>query len=108
MQTTDISHHISGSFIQDLKGLRNNLLNMGGLIETQLVHAVDAVFSGDSNPRLRVSNDDHEVDDLDVIIDEEYETLHRIGDDAENRCKYGSIWSGAETFAKRILRLKVR
>ncbi len=71
MQTTDLSHHISRRFNKDLEDLRNNVLAMGGLVESQLGRAVEAVVSGDSELGLQVAYDDYKVNHLEVSIDEE-------------------------------------
>ena len=71
MQTTDLTDHISRRFNKDLEDLRNNVLAMGGLVETQLNRAIDAVVSGDSELGLQVAHDDYKVNHLEVSIDEE-------------------------------------
>ncbi len=71
MQTTDLTHHISRRFNKDLEALRNNVLSMGGLVESQLERAVEAVVSGDSELGLQVAYDDYKVNHLEVSIDEE-------------------------------------
>jgi len=71
MQTSDITDHISRRFNADLEDLRNNVLKMGGLVETQLSKAISAIVSGDSALGLKVANDDYKVNDLEVTIDEE-------------------------------------
>jgi len=71
MQTSDLSGHISQRFNKDLEDLRNSVLKMGGLVETQLASAITAVVSGDSELGLRVANDDYLVNNLEVQIDEE-------------------------------------
>jgi len=71
MHTSDITDHISRRFNSDLEDLRNNVLKMGGLVETQLSKAISAIVSGDSALGLKVANDDYKVNDLEVTIDEE-------------------------------------
>jgi len=71
MQTSDITDHISRRFNADLEELRNSVLKMGGLVETQLSKAISAIVSGDSALGLKVANDDYKVNDLEVTIDEE-------------------------------------
>jgi phosphate transport system protein len=71
MQTTDISDHISRRFNEDLEDLRNHVLKMGGLVETQLSKAIAAIVTGDSALGLKVANDDYKVNNLEVTIDEE-------------------------------------
>ena len=71
MQTTDISDHISKRFNEDLEDVRNHVLKMGGLVETQLSKAIAAIVTGDSALGLKVANDDYKVNDLEVTIDEE-------------------------------------
>ncbi|MDH4046705.1 MAG: phosphate signaling complex protein PhoU [Gammaproteobacteria bacterium] len=71
MQPTDLTDHISKRFNKDLEGLRNKVLAMGGLVETQLSDSIEAVVSGDSALGLRVAKDDYKVNKLEVSIDEE-------------------------------------
>lgn len=71
MQPTDLTDHISRRFNKDLEELRNNVLTMGGLVETQLASAIAAIVSGDSELGLAVARDDYKVNDLEVTIDEE-------------------------------------
>ncbi len=71
MQTTDLTGHISKRFNKDLDSLRNSVLTMGGLVETQLADAIASVVSGDSALGLRVAKDDYKVNKLEVSIDEE-------------------------------------
>ncbi len=44
---------------------------MGGLVEAQLLRAIAAIVSGDSDLGLKVANDDYKVNKLEVSIDEE-------------------------------------
>ncbi|MEM7763315.1 MAG: phosphate signaling complex protein PhoU [Pseudomonadota bacterium] len=71
MQTTDLTHHISRQFNKDLENLRNSVLAMGGLVESQLASAIEAVVSGNSELGLRVAHDDYKVNHAEVAIDEE-------------------------------------
>ncbi|MDX1507560.1 MAG: phosphate signaling complex protein PhoU [Woeseiaceae bacterium] len=71
MQASDLSDHISRRFNKDIEELRNNVLSMGGLVETQLSRAIAAIVSGDSELGLKVARDDYKVNKLEVAIDEE-------------------------------------
>lgn len=71
MEASDITDHISKRFNKDLEDLRNSVLTMGGLVETQLSKAIAAIVSGDSALGLKVANDDYKVNNLEVNIDEE-------------------------------------
>jgi len=71
MRTSDITDHISKRFNEDLEALRNNVLSMGGMVETQLSKAISAVVSGDSELGLKVAHDDYKVNRFEVTIDEE-------------------------------------
>lgn len=71
MTTTDLSDHISRRFNRDLEELRNSVLAMGGLVETQLSKAIAAIVSGDSELGLEVAGDDYKVNQMEVDIDEE-------------------------------------
>ncbi|HSM29464.1 MAG TPA: phosphate signaling complex protein PhoU [Woeseiaceae bacterium] len=71
MEASKFSDHISRRFNQDIEDLRNTVLSMGGLVETQLSLAIAAIVSGDSELGLKVANDDYKVNNLEVEIDEE-------------------------------------
>ncbi len=71
MDASDLTDHISRRFNKDIEDLRNNVLSMGGLVESQLTRAISAIVSGDSELGLQVANDDYKVNDLEVSIDEE-------------------------------------
>lgn len=71
MQASDLTDHISKRFNKDLEDLRNSVLTMGGLVETQLSKAIAAIVDGDSELGLKVAHDDYKVNNLEVNIDEE-------------------------------------
>jgi phosphate transport system protein len=71
MEASKFSDHISQRFNKDIEDLRNAVLSMGGLVETQLSRAITAIVSGDSELGLQVANDDYKVNNLEVDIDEE-------------------------------------
>lgn len=71
MQASDITDHISRRFNKDLEELRNMVLTMGGLVETQLSKAIAAIVNGDSELGLKVASDDYKVNRLEVNIDDE-------------------------------------
>ena len=70
MQTSDLTDHTSRRFNKDLEGVRNSVMIMGGLVETQLSKAISAIVSGDSDLGLKVASDDYKVNLLEVEIDE--------------------------------------
>lgn len=67
----ELKDHISRRFNKDLEDLRNSVLAMGGLVETQLTKAIEAVVSGNSELGLQVAHDDYKVNRFEVNIDEE-------------------------------------
>ncbi len=71
MQSSELTDHISKRFNKDLADLRNSVLAMGGLVETQLAAAISAIVSGDSELGMKVARDDYKVNALEVSIDEE-------------------------------------
>ena len=71
MEASNFTDHISRRFNKDIEDLRNTVLSMGGLVETQLSRAIAAIVSGDSELGLQVANDDYKVNNLEVEIDEE-------------------------------------
>jgi len=71
METSDLSHHISRRFNEDLERVRGQVLTMGGFVEQQLAKAVSALVEGDSTLGETVARDDFEVNRMEVSIDEE-------------------------------------
>ena len=71
MEASKFTDHISRRFNKDIEDLRNTVLSMGGLVETQLSRAIAAIVSGDSELGLKVARDDYKVNNLEVDIDEE-------------------------------------
>lgn len=71
METTDLSHHISSRFNEDLEAVRANLLKMGGLVEEQLQKALAALSDADSEVAAEVVRNDEAVNRMEVAIDEE-------------------------------------
>ena len=71
MQTSDLTGHISKRYNKDLESVRNSVMRMGGLVESQLSKAISAIVSGDSELGLKVAEDDYKVNLLEVEIDEE-------------------------------------
>jgi len=64
------SDHISRQFDAELEAIRANVLQMGGLVESQIKSAVESLLSGDVALMTRVIEDDHRVNAMEVKIDE--------------------------------------
>jgi phosphate transport system protein len=71
METSDLSHHISRRFNEDLEHVRTRVLAMGGLVEELLAKSLKALIDGDSSLGESVSRDDLAVNGMEVAIDEE-------------------------------------
>jgi phosphate transport system protein len=71
MEVEDLGHHISRRFNEELEGVRTNVLNMGGVVETQLSRAMQSLESADSEMGLQVAHDDYKVNQREVQIDED-------------------------------------
>ena len=71
MDVTELGPHISRRFNEDLEGVRNRVLQMGGFVEQQLTQAVAALIEGDSHLGEEVARGDHKVNNMEVSIDEE-------------------------------------
>jgi phosphate transport system protein len=70
MDQSELSHHYSQQFNQELEEMRTSVLAMGGLVEAQLEHALGALLAGDVGCGERVVANDYQVNALDVQIDE--------------------------------------
>ncbi|WP_148864518.1 phosphate signaling complex protein PhoU [Marinobacter fonticola] len=63
--------HISHQFNADLAGLKEDFLRMGGMVEQQVIDAVDALIDGDGHRADEIRGRDKQVDRLELEIDEE-------------------------------------
>lgn len=62
--------HIVKSFEDELKQLDNMIAEMGGLAETQLAGAVDALVRRDADAALRIKKEDKKIDALEAQVDD--------------------------------------
>ncbi|MCZ7562610.1 MAG: phosphate signaling complex protein PhoU [Burkholderiales bacterium] len=113
-------HHTSKQFDAELEAVRTRVLQMGGLVEQQIVRAVDGLASGDLPAIERVIADDHRVNTAEVQLDEDCShiiarrqpaasdlrlliaviktitDLERIGDEAEKIARMAKLIHTAE------------
>lgn len=71
MDTSDLGHHISRSYNEELERVRARLLQMGGLVEQQLQKALRALIEADSKLGEAVAWEDYKVNEMEVSIDED-------------------------------------
>ena len=65
-----MSEHISKQFDAELESVRSRVLQMGGLVEEQIIHAMEALISGDMESIDRVIANDYRVNAMEVELDE--------------------------------------
>jgi len=71
MDVNELGPHISRRYNEDLEGVRAHVLQMGGLVERQLSLSVAALTEANSELSEQVAHGDHEVNAMEVAIDEE-------------------------------------
>jgi phosphate transport system protein len=71
VDSSNLGHHISRRFDEDLERVRSRVLQMGGFVEQQLQSAVTALVQADSALGERVAREDQQVNNMEVSIDEE-------------------------------------
>jgi len=64
------NEHTSKQFDAELEAVRARVLQMGGLVESQIRLAVESLVSGDVALMNKVIGDDHRVNAMEVEIDE--------------------------------------
>jgi phosphate transport system protein len=65
------SQHLSSQFDEDLSRLRTSVLQMGGLVETQVSAAIDAYSTGEVSSVKHIVDTDRKVNDLEIAIDDD-------------------------------------
>ena len=63
--------HISNQFDNDLESIRNHVLSMGGLVETNVKNAITSLLERDQALAEEVAKADFKVNQMEVEIDEE-------------------------------------
>jgi phosphate transport system protein len=130
METSDLSHHILSRYNADLEGVRSAVLQMGGLVEQQLLNGVRAIVSGDSRLGEEVARLDHRINSMEVAIDDDCSRilatrgptasdlrlivaviktitdLERIGDEAEKLGHAAARLPGSDRSTERYRELK--
>lgn len=65
------SAHLSSQFDEELSRLRTHVLQMGGLVETQVSAAIEAYTSGEISSVKTIVDTDRKVNDLEIAIDDD-------------------------------------
>lgn len=108
----EIGQHISQRYNAELEDIRNKVLKMGGLVESQTENAVKALLEHDQELAEKVATNDQTINAMEVEIDDEctrviarrqptasdlrlviavvkvITDLERIGDEAEKIARY--------------------
>jgi phosphate transport system protein len=66
-----MTEHISKQYDQDLEAIRSRMMQMGGLVESQIRSAVAGYLDGDTDRIEQVIAGDSKVNDLEVAIDDD-------------------------------------
>ena len=69
------SEHTSKQFDAELEAVRSRVLQMGGLVEEQIMRAIEALSTGNTRLSAKVVEDDHRVNAMEVGIDEDCSTI---------------------------------
>jgi phosphate transport system protein len=65
-----MAEHTSKQFDAELESVRSRVLQMGGLVEEQIIRAMEALAAGDMAQIDKVIADDHRVNAMEVELDE--------------------------------------
>ena len=117
-----MAEHISKQFDMELETIRTRVLQMGGLVEQQILSAIDALMSGDIAKFDKVIAEDALVNSMEVAIDDDCQhiiarrqpaasdlriiitviktitDLERIGDEAQKIARMGKTIYQAERY----------
>ena len=64
-------HHISKQFNLELEEIKNNMLEMGGVIERQIADAMRSLLEGDTGLAAQVLTVENRIDSMEINIDED-------------------------------------
>ena len=67
----NLTQHISNRFNEELEEVRNQALNMGGLVEKQVSDGLKALLKAKSKLGEKVASSDYKVNTMEVDIDEQ-------------------------------------
>src|SRR3984885_8292428 len=67
---SDATQHLVKSFDNDLKRLRDMLTEMGGIVESQVAMAAEAIMNRDSGAATRAVEEDPKVDALEREVEQ--------------------------------------
>src|ERR1700733_1720259 len=67
---SDSTEHLVKSFDNDLKRLRDMLTEMGGIVESQVAMAAEAIMDRDSSIAMKVVEEDPKVDALEREVEQ--------------------------------------
>jgi len=71
MATNSMAPHISRAFDKDLENIRTRVLEMGGLVEQQLINALKALVDAEVEIAEEVIETEYRVNSMEVSIDED-------------------------------------
>jgi phosphate transport system protein len=71
MSTEGLTQHISSRYNEDLERLRSSVMDMGGLVERQLIQAIGGLTEPDARVIMRVAQQELQINQLERSIDED-------------------------------------
>ena len=71
MDRTHFGQHSSSQFNDELESIRSHLMEMGGLVEKQVIDSLQSLLQADSELAEKVLSTEERVDHLEKVIDEE-------------------------------------
>jgi phosphate transport system protein len=71
MSTEGLGHHISSRYNEDLERLRSSVLEMGGMVEQQLTHAIRGITEPDASLIIEAAQEELRINQLERSIDED-------------------------------------
>ncbi len=71
MDRSHFGQHSSTQFNEEMESIRSHLMEMGGMVEKQVIDALQSLLQGDSELAERVLENEDKVDSLEKVIDGE-------------------------------------
>ncbi|MDQ3025509.1 MAG: hypothetical protein M3R58_03270 [Pseudomonadota bacterium] len=82
-----MTEHISKQYDQDLEAIRSRMMQMGGMVESQIRSAIAVYLDGNVERATQVIAEDARVNELELALDNDLGQMMRSSSAARRNCR---------------------